>query len=65
LGIRALVYLPTGGAVDVAVQGGPYRATWIDAQDPAERRAAEARGDGRRWVAPADGDDWLLYLELI
>jgi hypothetical protein len=70
-GERYLVYLPCGGAVDVAVQGGPYKATWINAQHTADRRpaapSADRRpaapaGDGRRWVAPADGDDWLLYL---
>jgi hypothetical protein len=62
-GERYLIYLPVGGAVDVAVEGGPYRAMWIRAREPSDRRAAEAAGDGRRWVAPQEGDDWLLYLE--
>jgi hypothetical protein len=63
-GERYLVYLPAGGAVDVAVQGGPYRATWISARDAAERRpAAEAPGSPRRWSAPTEGEDWLLFLE--
>jgi hypothetical protein len=62
-GERYLIYLPTGGTVDVAVQGGPYRATWINARDTTDRQSAEAVGAGRRWVAPAEGDDWLLYLE--
>jgi hypothetical protein len=61
-GERYLVYLPCGGTVDVAVQGEPYSATWINAQDTADRRPAAPAGDGRQWVAPADGDDWLLYL---
>jgi hypothetical protein len=46
--------------VDVAVRGGPYKATWINAQDTSARRPAAPSGE--RWVAPADGDDWLLYL---
>jgi len=54
---------PLYGAVDLAVEGGPYRATWIHGRDTADRRRAEATGDGRRWVAPGDGGDWLLYLE--
>jgi hypothetical protein len=71
VGERYLVYLPCGGAVDVAVQGGPYNATWINAQDTADHRPAvpsggrgpaAPSGDSRRWVAPVDGDDWLLYL---
>ena len=57
-----LVYLPRGGTVDLAAEGGPYRATWIHARDTTDHRRAEAIGDGRRWVAPAEGDDWLLYL---
>ena len=70
-GERYLVYLPRGGEVEVDVQGGPYAATWINAQDTADRRPAvpaggrvpvALAGDGRRWVTPADGDDWLLYL---
>ena len=60
-GKRCLVYLPTGGAVDVALPGQPVWATWINARDTTDRRAAAAVGDGRRWVAPADGGDWLLY----
>ena len=62
-GERYLVYLPTGRVVDVAVAEGPYQATWINAQNTSDRRAAEATGDGRRWLAPADGDDWLLHIE--
>ena len=62
-GERYLVYLPLGGAVDVAVEGGPVRATWIHARETSHRRAAQAEAGGRRWVAPSVGEDWLLYLE--
>jgi hypothetical protein len=72
-GERCLVYLPTGGALDVALQGGPYLATWINARNTADRRPAdrglasigdaEAADGGRRWIAPEEEDDWLLYLE--
>ena len=59
---RYLVYLPEGGVVDVAVEGGSYTVTWINAQDTDDRRPAAPDDTGSRWVAPADGDDWLLYL---
>ena len=62
-GERYLVYLPTGGAVDVALLGEPVGATWIHARDTTDRRTAVAVGDGRRWVAPTEGEDWLLYVE--
>ena len=62
-GERYLVYLPTGGVVDVALVGGPYQATWINGRDASDRRVAKAMGDERRWVAPAERDDWLLYIE--
>jgi hypothetical protein len=49
--------------VDVAIVGGRYTAMWINGRDTADRRAVEATGDGWQWVAPEEGDDWLLYLE--
>ncbi|MHC4116760.1 MAG: DUF5060 domain-containing protein [Planctomycetota bacterium] len=57
-----LVYLANGGAVNVAVQSGRYRATWINARDTSDRRHAGTTNDGRNLSAPKEGDDWLLLL---
>lgn len=62
-GARYLVYLPQGGAVDVAVVGAPYAVTWINAQAPDDRREGPRTRDGQGLHAPDDGDDWLLLLE--
>jgi len=71
---RTLVYLPRRRALEVAVERPPAQATWINAQDMADRRPATPDTSGAfcagcercthctRWVSPADGDDWLLYL---
>ena len=71
---RCLVYLPRRRAVEVALEHTPGQATWINAQSPADRRPAAPDTSGafcdgcercthcKKWVAPDDGDDWLLYL---
>lgn len=56
-----LVYLETGGPVDVAVEGGPFAVTWINARNTSETRAAGTTVNGRALTAPDDGD-WLLRL---
>jgi hypothetical protein len=61
-GTAYLVYLPSGGPVDVAVDGGPYEVTWVNAQETSDRRAGGQTSDGRRLIAPDEGDDWLLQL---
>jgi hypothetical protein len=72
---RVLIYLPRRRAVEVALDHTPRQTTWINAQDPADRRPAAPESAGAfcagcerctncaRWVPPDDGDDWLLYLE--
>ena len=61
-GVQYLVYLDSGGSVDVTIKGGQYSVQWINAQDTSDRRAGGSTGDGRGLVAPDDGDDWLLRL---
>ncbi len=61
-GKQYLVYLPTGGAVDVAVAGGPYNILWINAQETCRRQTGGQTADGRNLTAPPGGDDWLAYL---
>ena len=59
-----LCYLPTGGSVSIAVDGGgaPYTVTWINAQDPlGDQRAGGTTSDGQGLAAP-DSQDWLVYL---
>jgi CubicO group peptidase (beta-lactamase class C family) len=57
-----LVYLPDGGKVNVSLEAGWYKVTWINAQDTSDRRSA-GMTDGRQGLsAPDEGDDWLLFL---
>jgi hypothetical protein len=63
-GKEYLVYLESGGTVDVAVTGGgaPYHVEWINARDTSDRRrAGKQTRDGRALSAP-DANDWLLRL---
>ncbi len=57
-----LVYLPHGGAVNVAVKRGPFRVEWINPREPNNRREAGETPDGQGLAAP-DDSDWLLYLQ--
>ena len=69
-GRRYLVYLPSGGTVNISLRREPYAVTWINAQKPSEgpRPAgtqtydAGRTDDGEKLTAPPRGDDWLLYL---
>ena len=60
-GEEYLVYLESGGTVDVAVTGGPYPVEWINARDTSDRRPGKQTRDGRALSAP-DENDWLLRL---
>ncbi|MBN1672596.1 MAG: DUF5060 domain-containing protein [Kiritimatiellae bacterium] len=62
-GRQYLVYLESGGAVNVAVAGGAYAAQWINARNTADRRAAGTTSDGANLRAPDTGD-WLLLLTM-
>jgi len=61
-GSQYLVYLDSGGSVDVEVGDGEYRIRWINAQDTSDRRDGGIANNGENLAAPDDGDDWLLYL---
>lgn len=61
-GERYLVYLPSRGIVDVAVNNGPYDVTWINAQNTSDRRDGGTTQYGQDLVSPQSGTDWLLYL---
>jgi hypothetical protein len=62
VGQRYLVYLPSRVTVSLSVTNGSYEVLWINAQNPADRRAGGATTTGQNLAPPADGDDWLLYL---
>jgi CubicO group peptidase (beta-lactamase class C family) len=57
-----LVYLAGGGVVNIALRAGSYNMTWINAQDTSDRRYMGITNNGKKFSAPDDGDDWLLFL---
>ena len=57
-----LVYLASGGVVNVSLSNGSYEITWINAQNTSDRRYAGMTNNGKKLSAPNDGDDWLLLL---
>lgn len=57
-----LVYLADGGSVNISVKAGSYRVTWINAQDASDRRYMGITNNEKKFSAPEDGDDWLLFL---
>lgn len=60
-GREYLVYLETGGTVQVQVKPGTYTVQWINARDPRERRGSGTTANGANLTAP-DSNDWLLHL---
>jgi hypothetical protein len=65
VGERYVVYLPEGGAVDIAVEKGLYKVTWFCARETADCRAGGQTENGRGLVAPQEGEDWVLRLDRI
>jgi len=63
VGQQYLVYLPTGGSVNIAVQTGTtYNVTWVNARAPlTDQRAGGTTTTGSGLTAP-DTNDWLAYL---
>ena len=61
-GVQYLVYLETGGAVNVTTQGGPYKVAWINARNPEKRKSTGKTSHGRNLRSPSVDDDWLLHL---
>ena len=56
-----LVYLEQPGPVQVKIERGPFNVEWINARQPAERKAAGQTQDGRGLKPPGDAD-WVLVL---
>ena len=57
-----VVYLDSGGSVDVRLAEGPYLVQWINARDTHDRRYGGQTRGGRKLRAPDDRGDWLLRL---
>ncbi|MFZ5831291.1 MAG: DUF5060 domain-containing protein [Planctomycetota bacterium] len=60
-GREYLVYLPEGGAVQVAAPENEYRVQWINARDTSEVQSVGTTSSGQALTAP-DASDWLLRL---
>jgi hypothetical protein len=57
-----LVYLPSGGPVNVNVESGKrYKVQWINGRNPSQKKNGEITSDGRGLIAP-DNQDWVLSL---
>ncbi len=61
-GREYLVYLETGGTVQVQVQPGTYAVQWSNARDTRDQRRGGTITNGTNLTAP-DTNDWLLHLQ--
>lgn len=61
-GDEYLIYLQARGGVEVKITGGPYQATWINAQKTSDRRDGGTITLVKKLTTPNEGDDWLLRL---
>ena len=61
-GKQYLVYLERSHSVNLKLTGGPYKATWINAQDTFDQRDAGLTDSGQNLTPPRGADDWLLHL---
>ncbi|MDF2962834.1 MAG: hypothetical protein K0S39_4569 [Paenibacillus sp.] len=61
IGKQYLVYLESGGSVNIDVVEGIYSVEWINARDTSDRRTGERTWAGQNLQAP-DQNDWLVYL---
>ncbi len=61
-GHQYLVYLQSHGSVSISFSNGPYAVTWINAQNPQDRRVTNNTLNGLNLAPPPDGDDWLVHL---
>ena len=61
-GAEYLVYLESGGKVNVAVRPGTYSVQWINARSPRDVRKAGTTSDGRALCSPSQGEDWFVRL---
>ncbi len=62
-GSRYLVYLPSGGSVNVSTPGGTtYNGVWISGSNTNTRQNIPGTTTGNNLSAPNIPGDWLLYL---
>jgi hypothetical protein len=61
-GAEYLVYRQSRGSINVKITGGPYKVTWINAQDTSDRLDGGTISNEKNLNAPNSGDDWLLHL---
>jgi len=59
-----LIYMPEKGSVNISIDGGPYRITWINAQNSTEQIQLGRTSNGQNLSTPQHGDDWFCYLTL-
>lgn len=57
-----LVYLDSGGSVDLELAEGAYDVEWINAQNAGDRRPGDPASGSPRFFSPDEGDDWILQV---
>jgi len=63
-GEQYLIYLPTGGSVDVRLEGkSKYEVTWINARNTKDRRPGGTISQGQGLSSPAEAGDWVVYIK--
>jgi hypothetical protein len=62
-GAMYLVYVDTRGTINVNTEPGSYSVEWINAQNGQDRRSGGVNASGEGLTSPAEGDDWLLFLQ--
>jgi hypothetical protein len=63
-GKEYLIYMPVQGDITVKITDGPYKVTWINAQNTHERINAGTTTSGQNLSTPGHGDDWFCHLVL-
>ena len=61
-GKEYLVYLEEGGMVNLEVEQGEYKVTWVNASNPKEIIDGGLTTDGKGFTSPRHGVDWFLRL---
>jgi hypothetical protein len=64
VGVEYLIYMPGKGNLDISIEGGPYKVTWINAQDTNEHIRVSKTTNGQGLSTPEYGDDWFCHLTL-
>ncbi|MFC1634422.1 hypothetical protein ACFL5Z_06230 [Planctomycetota bacterium] len=57
-----LLYLDAPGRLNVKLEGGPFNAKWINAQDTTDHHEIGTVNEVTNLKTPEGGDDWLLML---